>query len=104
MKSLNLFGKNRIKQYTACFNPTMEIEIRMISIPDLIGLVKTAVPDAEVNALDKTGMKDHFIIHVTSKSFEEVGIMDRHSMVMAALDPAMKDGRIHAAEVKTATP
>ena len=48
----------------------MEIEIRMISIPDLIGLVQTAVPDAEVNALDKTGMKDHFIIHVTSKAFE----------------------------------
>ena len=82
----------------------MEIEIRMISIPDLISLVKSAVPDAEVNALDKTGMKDHFIVHVTSKAFEEVGIMDRHRMVMAALDPAMKDGRIHAAEVKTATP
>ena len=44
----------------------------MISIPDLIGLVQTAVPDAEVNALDKTGMKDHFIIHVTSKAFEGV--------------------------------
>ena len=42
----------------------------MISIPDLIDLVKTAVPDAEVNALN----------------------------------PAMKDGRIHAAEIKTATP
>ena len=104
LKSLNLFGKNRIKHYTCSLNPIMEIEIRMISIPDLISLVKTAVPDAEVNALDKTGMKDHFIIHVTSKAFEEVGIMDRHRMVMAALDPAMKDGRIHAAEVKTATP
>jgi len=82
----------------------MEKYIRMISIPDLIGLVQTAVPDAEVNALDKTGMKDHFIIHVTSKAFEGVGIMDRHRMVMEALDPAMKDGRLHAAEVKTATP
>ena len=76
----------------------------MISIPDLIGLVKTAIPDAEVDALDKTGMKDHFIIHVTSNAFEGVEIMDRHRMVMEALDPAMKDGRVHAAEVKTATP
>ena len=76
----------------------------MISIPDLIGLVKTAIPDAEVDALDKTGMKDHFIIHVTSNTFEGVEIMDRHRMVMEALDPAMKDGRVHAAEVKTATP
>ena len=104
LENLNLFGKNRIKQYAGFFQPPMEIEIRMISIPDLISLVKSAVPDAEVNALDKTGMKDHFIVHVTSKAFEEVGIMDRHRMVMAALDPAMKDGRIHAAEVKTATP
>ncbi len=76
----------------------------MISIPDLIGLVEAAVPGAEVNVLDKTGMKDHFIIHVTSSTFEGVGIMDRHRTVMDALDPAMKDGRLHAAEVKTATP
>ena len=76
----------------------------MISIPDLIDLVKTAVPDAEVNVLDKTGMSDHFIIHVTSVAFEELGIMDRHHKVQDALNPAMKDGRIHAAEIKTATP
>jgi len=76
----------------------------MISIADLIDLVKTAVPDAEVNVLDKTGMKDHFIIHVTSATFEDLGIMDRHRKVQDALNPAMQDGRIHAAEIKTATP
>jgi len=77
---------------------------RMISIADLIDLVKTAVPDAEVNVLDKTGMKDHFIIHVTSATFADLGIMDRHRKVQDALNPAMQDGRIHAAEIKTATP
>ena len=76
----------------------------MISIPDLINLVKIAVPDAEINVLDKTGMSDHFIIHVTSAGFEELGIMDRHRKVQDALNPAMQDGRIHAAEIKTATP
>ena len=76
----------------------------MISIPDLIDLVKTAVPDAEVNVLDKTGMSDHFIIHVTAAAFEELGIMDRHRKVQDALNPAMQDGRIHTAEIKTATP
>ena len=74
----------------------------MISIPDLIGIVKIAVPDAEVNVMDKTGMSDHFIIHVVSPSFEELGIMDRHRKVQDALNPAMQDGRIHAAEIKTA--
>jgi len=41
----------------------------MISIEDLVGLVTSEIPDAEVNVMDKTGMKDHFIIHVTSKIF-----------------------------------
>ncbi|MGY8986875.1 MAG: BolA/IbaG family iron-sulfur metabolism protein, partial [Sphingomonadales bacterium] len=76
----------------------------MISIADLIDIVKVAVPDAEVNVLDKTGMKDHFIIHVTSAAFEELAIMDRHRKVQDALNPAMQDGRIHAAEIKTAVP
>ena len=76
----------------------------MISIADLIDLVETAVPDAEVNVLDKTGMKDHFIIHVTSATFADLGVMDRHRKVQDALNPAMQDGRIHAAEIKTATP
>jgi stress-induced morphogen len=76
----------------------------MISIPDLIQLVTEKYPDAEVNVMDKTGMKDHFIIHVTSKAFEGQGVMDRHRMVMDCLNPAMQDGRLHAAEIKTATP
>ena len=76
----------------------------MISIPDLIGIVKTAVPDAEVNVMDKTGMSDHFIIHVVSASFEELGIMDRHRKVQDALNAAMADGPVHAAEIKTAVP
>ena len=41
----------------------------MISIPDLAALVKESIPDAEVEILDKTGMSDHFIIHVTSATF-----------------------------------
>lgn len=76
----------------------------MISIEDLIGLVQTKIPDAEVNVMDKTGMKDHFIIHVTSKEFETMDLMARHRAVQDSLTPAMQDGRIHAAEIKTATP
>ena len=55
----------------------------MISIPDLAALVKGAIPDAEVEILDKTGMKDHFIIHVTSATFEAMDIMARHRAVPA---------------------
>ena len=76
----------------------------MISIPDLIGIVKAAVPYAEVNVMDKTGMSDHFIIHVVSASFEDLGIMDRHRKVQDALNPAMADGRVHEEKKKTAVP
>jgi stress-induced morphogen len=76
----------------------------MISNADLISLVKTKIPDAEVNVLDKTGMRDHFIVHVTSRQFASLSLMDRHRLVQASLADAMKDGRVHAAEIKTAVP
>ncbi len=76
----------------------------MIRIPDLIALVKEKIPDAEVNVMDKTGMSDHFIIHVVSKEFENMDLMARHRAVQESLNAAMQDGRVHAAEIKTATP
>lgn len=76
----------------------------MISVADLIALVTKEIPDAEVGVLDKTGMKDHFVIHVTSEKFEGLPIMDRHRLVQGAVGEAMKDGRVHALEIKTATP
>ncbi len=76
----------------------------MIRIPDLIDLVTAQIPDAEVNAMDKTGMSDHFIIHVVSKEFEGKNVMERHRLVQGCLTEAMKDGRIHAAEIKTNVP
>ena len=75
----------------------------MISIPDLIALVKEQIPDAEVNVMDKTGMSDHFIVHVTSKGFEGKNVMERHRMVQGSLNGAMQDGRVHALEIKTET-
>ena len=76
----------------------------MIRIPNLIELVQAKIPDAEVNAMDKTGMSDHFIIHVVSKEFEGKNVMERHRMVQGCLNDAMKDGRVHAAEIKTDVP
>ncbi|MBI5428343.1 MAG: BolA/IbaG family iron-sulfur metabolism protein [Nitrospinae bacterium] len=76
----------------------------MISVADLIALVKKEMPDAEVDVMDKTGMRDHFIVHVTSEKFDGMSIMDRHRTVQGSLTAAMQDGRIHAAEIKTAIP
>lgn len=76
----------------------------MISIEDLVGLVTSKIADAEVDVMDRTGMKDHFMVHVTSKLFEDMDLMARHRAVQEILTPAMQDGRIHAVEIKTATP
>ena len=76
----------------------------MISIEDLVGLITSKISDAEVDVMDKTGMKDHFIIHVTSSKFEGMNVMARHRLVQGTLTAAMADGRVHAAEIKTETP
>lgn len=76
----------------------------MISVADLVGLVKMGIPDAEVNVMDKTGTSDHFIVHVTTSKFVGVNTMDRIRMVQSVLADAMRDGRIHAMDIKTATP
>ena len=73
----------------------------MIAQADVEALIKVDFPDADVMIIDKTGQSDHFMIHVRSAKFSEIGIMDRHRAVMTALQPAYSDGRIHAAEIQT---
>lgn len=76
----------------------------MIPVEDVAALIKAEIPDAQVEVTDKTGMSDHFRIRVVSGRFAGVGLMDRHRMVMATLQPAMQDGRLHAAEIQTELP
>lgn len=75
----------------------------MIAQNEVVELIQAQYPDAKVDILDKTGMSDHFIIRVVTPAFSSVGLMDRHRMVMKCLEAAMQDGRIHAAEIQTAT-
>jgi stress-induced morphogen len=76
----------------------------MIPVEDLTALIKGGFPDAEIEITDKTGMRDHYMIRVVSSRFDGVNILDRHRQVMAQLQPAMQDGRLHAAEIQTALP
>jgi acid stress-induced BolA-like protein IbaG/YrbA len=76
----------------------------MISIDEVKRLILSEFENAEVEVIDRTGQSDHFIVRVISNRFEGVGLMDRHRMVYAALNPAMKDGRIHAVEIKADVP
>jgi len=76
----------------------------MITKETLAGYIRKSIPDADVAVTDKTGMMDHFIVQVRSKAFEGKSLLDRNRLVYAALNEPMKDGRIHAVEIKAETP
>jgi len=72
----------------------------MIAPEELAAHIRAAMPDAEVEVLDKTGMSDHFRVAVTSSAFTGVKPLDRQRLVYAALREPMEDGRIHALEIR----
>jgi len=76
----------------------------MITESEFTALLQTAFPDAEVALHDKTGMSDHFALWISTRAFEGKTLIQRNQMVYQALDNAMKDGRIHAVEIKTDVP
>lgn len=80
----------------------------MISPSDVIRLVQEALrphdPDARVEVFDKTGESNHFIVFVVSRAFAGQSVLACMRMVNDALRPAMADGRLHAAEIKTQVP
>lgn len=76
----------------------------MISKDILIGYIQKAMPDAEVTLTDRTGTMDHYKVQIVSNAFEGKNLLDRQRFVYAALDEPMKDGRIHALEIKSQTP
>jgi stress-induced morphogen len=69
----------------------------------LTNYIRKAMPDAVVSVTDRTGTMDHFSIRVVSSHFKDKNLLDRHRMVYQALDEPMKDGRIHALEIKAET-
>jgi len=73
----------------------------VITHEDLEALIRSAMPDAQVQTRDRTGTLDHYDIQVVSAAFAGKSLLDQHRMVYAALQTAMNDGRLHAVELKT---
>lgn len=73
----------------------------MIDETSLIALLRESIPDAAVRLEDRTGTMDHFNLYVRSRLFQGRSLLDQHRLVYAALDAAMRDGRIHALQIKT---
>ncbi|MCG3112277.1 MAG: BolA family transcriptional regulator [Candidatus Manganitrophus sp. SA1] len=75
----------------------------MISQEMLISYIKKAMPDALVTVVDRTGTMDHYRLQIISEAFRGKNLLDRQRFVYQALDEPMKDGRIHALEIKSYT-
>jgi stress-induced morphogen len=73
----------------------------MITSADLAELIRRKLPDALVSASDLTGTLDHYQVEVRSGQFAGMAPLDRHRLIYAAVDAALKDGRLHAIQIKT---
>jgi stress-induced morphogen len=73
----------------------------MIDNDSLAALIRRDLPDAQVEIVDRTGTMDHFNVTVRSRSFAGRTLIEQHQLVYGALRAALKDGRVHAVELKT---
>jgi stress-induced morphogen len=73
----------------------------MIDNESLTALIRTDLPDAQVEIVDRTGTMDHFNVTVRSAAFKGRTLIEQHQLVYGALKNALKDGRVHAVELKT---
>lgn len=76
----------------------------MITQEVLTQYIHQSMSDARVTVTDLTGTQDHLNVRVVSDMFTGKNLLDRHRMIYQALDEPMKDGRIHALELKAQTP
>lgn len=70
---------------------------------DIVGLIKAAIPDAEIEMTDLAGDNDHWAAVVTSASFAGLPRVRQHQKVYAALGGRM-GGELHALQLTTKTP
>jgi stress-induced morphogen len=75
----------------------------MITSDVLTKYIRKTLPDAQVSVTDRTGTLDHLMVRVVSDTFKGKNLLDRHRLIYQALDEPMKDGRIHALEIKAET-
>lgn len=70
---------------------------------DIEGLIRAAIPDAQVTIRDLAGDGDHYAARVVSASFAGLSRVRQHQAVYAALGGRM-GGELHALQLETAAP
>jgi stress-induced morphogen len=70
---------------------------------EIAGLIRAALPDAEVEITDLAGDGDHYAARVVSASFAGLPRVKQHKLVYDALGGRM-GGVLHALQLTTAVP
>jgi len=70
---------------------------------EIEGMIRAALPDAEVTIRDLAGDGDHYAAHVVSRAFADKSRVEQHKLVYEALGGRM-GGELHALQVTTAVP
>lgn len=70
---------------------------------DIAGMIRAAIPDAQVEITDLAGDGDHYAAKVVSESFRGMSRVAQQRAVYAALDGRM-GGVLHALQLTTAVP
>ena len=70
---------------------------------EIEAMIKTAIPDAEVEITDLAGDGDHYAARVVSESFRGLPRVRQHQRVYAALEGRM-GGVLHALQLTTTCP
>ncbi|MEL6289038.1 MAG: BolA family transcriptional regulator [Pseudomonadota bacterium] len=70
---------------------------------DIVAMIKSAIPDADVTITDLKGDGDHYSARVVSEAFRGKSRVQQHQMVYDALGGRM-GGTLHALALQTAPP
>ena len=74
-----------------------------MSAGELETMIRTALPDAQVEITDLRGDGDHYAAHVVSPAFKGLTRVQQHKMVYDALGGGMGD-ELHALALQTSVP
>ncbi|GAB5471642.1 MAG: BolA family transcriptional regulator [Rhodospirillales bacterium] len=70
---------------------------------EIEGLIKAAMPDAQVTIEDLRGDGDHYAAYVVSEAFRGKSRVQQHQMIYQALQGRM-GGELHALALQTSVP
>ena len=76
----------------------------MVDASQVEAMIKTGLPDAQIQIQDLTGGGDHYQVTVVSTLFQNKSLVQQHQLVYAALKQALSTEAIHALSLKTLVP